>query len=69
MRIQILTALIAYLLIALFARAQRLTASLWHILSELTSTLFQRPQLDRDRHRRWRQQQSFIAACQPDLFA
>lgn len=68
-RIQILTALIAYLLLALLAKAKRLKGSLWHILSELTSTLFQRPHLDLDRHRRWRLQQSFIAARQPDLFA
>jgi len=53
-RIQILTALIAYLLVALYAKRHALKRSLWMVLSELRATLFQRPNpaLDRDRHRR-----------------
>lgn len=53
-RIQILTALIAYLLVALYAKRHAMTQSLWLVLSELRATLFQRPNpaLERDRRRR-----------------
>jgi putative transposase len=68
-RIQILTALITYLLLALYAKAHRWTGSLHLLLNELRSTLFQRPQLELHRHRRWREKLAFIASHQTELFA
>jgi IS4 transposase len=68
-RIQILTALIAYLLLALHARANRITTSLWLLLSEVRSTLFQRTETELLRHRRWRLQKTFFRSRQTELFA
>ena len=68
-RIQILTALITYLLLALYAKAQGCKHSLHLLLNELRSTLFQRPQLELHRHRRWREKLAFIASHQTQLFA
>lgn len=68
-RVQILTALIAYLLVALYAQQRRLKHSLWLVLSELRATLFQRPDDERDRHRRWRERASRFQALQGVLFA
>lgn len=45
-RIQILTALIAYLLIDLYRRRHRITTSLHLLLVELSVTLFQRPRVE-----------------------
>ena len=43
-RIQmILTALITYLLLAIYRKAQNYTGSLWILLAEVRATLFQRP--------------------------
>jgi IS4 transposase len=67
-RIQILTALIAYLLLALYAQANKLKQSLWLVLSELSATLFQRPDEERDRHRRWREQRAHFQRLQGTLF-
>jgi len=67
-RIQILTALIAYLLLALYAKARGATQSLWLLLNELRSTLFQRADIELHRHRRWRLQRSLFLQCQTVLF-
>lgn len=67
-RIQILTALIAYLLAVLDAKARSITTSLWLHLSELRATLFQRPQIELHRHRQWRSHRQFIDAHQTVLF-
>jgi putative transposase len=67
-RIQILTALIAYLLAALDAQTRAIRTSLWLHLSELRATLFQRPLIELHRHRRWRQQRAFFQAHQQVLF-
>ena len=66
--IQILTALIAYLLLALYHQAQRYTGSLWILLAELRSTLFQRPGIETALYRRRRQALAEMAARQPALF-
>jgi IS4 transposase len=68
-RIQILTALIAYLLVALYAKRHAMKQSLWMVFCELRAQLFQRPNpaLDRDRHRR--EQRSRFHAQQRCLFA
>jgi putative transposase len=68
-RIQILTALIAYLLVALYAKQHQLKQSLWLILSELRATLFQRPNEEFHRHRRWRERRSEFHSQQGALFA
>ena len=67
-RIQILTALIAYLLVRLYARAHGVKTSLWLLLSELRASLFQRPQIELHRHRRWRQQRFMHDLYQRPLF-
>jgi IS4 transposase len=68
-RIQILTALITYLLLALYAKAHGCKQGLHLLLTELRSTLFQRPDLELLRHRRWRDHRTFIASHQSELFA
>jgi putative transposase len=68
-RIQILTALIAYLLVALYAKQHQLKQSLWLIFSELRATLFQRPNEEFHRHRRWRERRSEFHSLQGTLFA
>jgi len=68
-RIQILTALIAYLLLALYRRAHGLKLTLWALLGELRVTLFQRPTLEAEWFRRRRQQLAQFARLQPGLFA
>jgi putative transposase len=68
-RIQILTALIAYLLVRLHAAAHKVSASgLWQHLAQLRSALFQRCYTDLHRHRRWREQRSAFEASQCPLF-
>jgi putative transposase len=67
-RIQILTALIAYLLAVLDARARAFKGSLWLFLSELRATLFQRPEIESRRHSRWRTQRLMHQRLQRPLF-
>lgn len=68
-KIQILCALIAYLLLVLYRRAQGLTTSLWMLLGELRGTLFQRPATDAYVYRRRRQRQIELRSRQTVLFA
>jgi putative transposase len=67
-RTQILTALITYLLLALYKAAHKLKGSLWMILSGLRVALFQRPLADRtlEYRRRWRS--TALARVQGDFF-
>lgn len=67
-RLQILTALIAYLLAVLYAQAHAIKTSLWLLLSELRATLFHRPEIELHRHRRWRQQRFMHDLYQRPLF-
>ena len=67
-RTQVLTALITYLLVGLYAKTQQLTNNLWLLMSELRATLFQRPELELDRHRRWREESTRFASQQLALF-
>ena len=46
MHIQIVTALIAYLLVALYKQAHRLNYTLWHCLALIAATLFEPPIID-----------------------
>jgi putative transposase len=68
-RIQILSALIAYLLAYLHAKAHRVTGSLWLHLVQVSSTLFQRPDTELHRHRRWRERRADYDLRQTVLFA
>jgi len=68
-RIQIFAALIAYLLLALYAKAHTITKSLWLLAAELSSTLFQRASTEWSKHRRWREQRSDFESRQLCVFA
>jgi putative transposase len=69
-RIQILTALIAYLLIALHKQRHSLTASLWECACVIGATLCQRVETEeaRLRHRQRREEAKLMATLQPSLF-
>ena len=67
-RIQILSALIAFLLVRACAKHERSAVSLWLFLSELSSSLFQRPDIERHRHHRWRTQRATFEHMQTQLF-
>lgn len=68
-RIQILCALIAYLLLALYRQAHGLKQSLWMLLNEMSATLFQRPAVEYAYHRKRRAWLEEIARRQRGLFA
>lgn len=68
-RIQILTALIAYLLLALYRKAQNYAGSLWMLLAEVHATLFQRPGIESMRYRRRQDALREFATSQGNLFA
>lgn len=63
-RIQILCALIAYLLVALHRKAHAAAASMRRVLDELRAGLFQRPGVDAAVDRRRKRRQDEIAAVQ-----
>lgn len=67
-KIQILTALITYLLLQLYRRTHGLGATLWALLCELRATLFQRPGVEAAAYQRRRTRQLETAALQPGLF-
>lgn len=66
-RIQILTALISYLLVALQHQAKQSTQSLWHFFCTISASLFQRPETEVELHRRRRERQ-LISKKQGCLF-
>jgi putative transposase len=68
-RIQILCALITYLLVALYREKQGLNKTLWHSVVELRATMFQRPLVDAAKARRRRQQFEDLMQRQPGMFA
>lgn len=68
-RIQILTALIAYLLLALYRQTHRFAGSLWALLGEIRATLFQRPTIEATLYRQRRDRQLEVSLRQPGLFA
>lgn len=67
-RIQLLAALIAYLLVAVLKATKQLTGSLWSIVAELRTGLFLRNDEEISRWRRRRQRETIFAALQPGLF-
>jgi IS4 transposase len=68
-RIQILTALISYLLIVLYKQAHGLKQSLWECLCLIRATLFQRPDIDISWYRKRRSQLEQLAHAQIVLFS
>lgn len=68
-RTQILTALIAYLLVALYKAAHGLKESLWIILATLRASLFQRTDTEREIGRRRKRVREELARRQSGLFA
>jgi putative transposase len=67
-RIQVLTALISYLLVALYKQRHAIKASLWDCLVRIQATLFQRLDTEASRYRRERQRRQQMALIQPCLF-
>lgn len=69
-KIQILTALISYLLVVLYKQRHALRASLWECLCVIRATLFKRLESDelRERRRRRSEEASTLAKMQPCLF-
>lgn len=66
-RIQLLTALISYLLAAILKKKDASTATLWHYLSELRASLLQRLIIDTECYRRRRAEQAEMVARQLPL--
>ncbi|WP_256657851.1 IS4 family transposase [Pseudomonas sp. 2FG] len=67
-KIQVLTALIAYLLLALYKKRHGLSASLWQVLAELRVSLFSRPETAAWMARERRCRMNEFHAKQPVLF-
>jgi putative transposase len=67
-RIQLLTAMIAYVLVALLNAGTKTARSLCSVLAELRTGLFHRPDADTSRWRRRREHLAAIKAAQPGLF-
>ena len=67
-RIQILTALISYLLVAFYKQRNGLTDTLWACFNVVSATLFQRSDAEISRYRRRRQNEHYAAQQQPCLF-
>ena len=68
-RIQLLTALISYLLVALYKQTHGLKQSLWECLCRVRATLFQRPDIEASLYRKRRRQAEQMARIQPSLFS
>jgi len=66
-RIQLLTALIAYMLVLLLKVRSSFTASLWMLLAQLRHNLFQRPRTEETYWRRRKRRQLYIESVQPAL--
>jgi IS4 transposase len=66
-RIQVLTALISYLLVALYKQRHSLKISLWDCLVLIRATLFQRPEIEASRYRQRRRLQQEMAELQLSL--
>lgn len=66
-RIQLLTALISYLLLAIYRQTHGLKQSLWECLALVRSALFQRPAIDDSYYRKRRREQALFACSQMQL--
>lgn len=65
---QILTALISYLLVALYKQRHRLPGTLWDCLCLIRATLFQRPLSEQKEYRIRQENAARMAKIQPALF-
>ena len=68
-KIQILSAMMAYALLLIHRAATRFKGRLWMLLAELRPNLFMRPQTHAIMKRRKQEQQQEIARIQPRLFS
>lgn len=68
-RIQLLTALIAYMLVLLLKRAKDVPDTLWMMLAQLRAGLFQRPQTEESYYRKRKRAAEERAAVQPSLIS
>jgi IS4 transposase len=68
-RIQVLTALIAYLLLALHRQATAFKGSLWELLAKVRASLFQRPAAEFFAYRQRCHKHRELQLIQPELFA
>lgn len=68
-RIQLLTALIAYMLVLLLHKATGATSTLWMVFAQLRATLFQRRRTEESYWKRRRAREAYIAAVQPQLIS
>jgi IS4 transposase len=68
-RIQVLTALISYLLVAIYKQRHARPGSLWDCLCAVRATLFQRPVTEESEYRRRNDESARMAEIQPSLFA
>lgn len=66
-RIQLLTALITYMLVLLLKKASNFTGSSWELLQELRHSPFQRRPTEESYWKKRKRQLEFIAAVQPQL--
>jgi putative transposase len=66
-RIQLLTALIAYMLVLLLKRVQQFPGSMWMLLAQVRACLFQRPRTEESYWRRRKQAEEYFASVQPPL--
>ncbi|WP_343732734.1 IS4 family transposase [Duganella sp.] len=67
-RIQLLTALISYLLVELYRQQRWRKLTCWECLCIVRATLFQRPDTDISSYRRRRENANTMAKLQPSLF-
>lgn len=63
-RIQLLTALISYLLVAIYKQARALNHTLWECLCMISTSLFQHPALEASHYRRRRLEREELARVQ-----
>jgi IS4 transposase len=68
-KIQILSAMVAYALLLIHRAASRFKGSLWMLLAELRPNLFMRPQTQAAMRRRRQEQQQEFARIQLGLFS
>jgi IS4 transposase len=67
-RIQVLTALISYLLVMLSHQKNGKQCSLWHYFCQISASLFQRPEVEESVHRRRQEKALFLVKHQGCLF-
>jgi putative transposase len=67
-RIQLMTALISYLLVAIYKQKHALKKTLWECLCLVRATLFQRAEIELSRYRRRKRDEQEMARIQPCLF-